>query len=383
MIDPIIVNGAPSRKNVVIGGHFRLHVGKEIGLTEMPVVYINIPDIDKEKELNLRLNRNIGAWDYELLQSFDVDLLVGVGFDDADLAGIFDNVMEIEDDGFDVDEELKKIKTPEAKPGDLYQLGSHRLICGDAHDPQVLQRLFGEGKKAVAIYTDPIYNIGLDYDRGLGGKANYGGTVNDKKTREEYKLFLETGMKNALSVADPNCHVFYFCDQVYIGLVQDLYREQGIDNRRVCLWVKNGHNPTPGVAFNKAYEPCVYGTRGKPPLSDQPKNLNEILNKEVGTGNRAIDDIIDLFDIWLVKRLAGNEYEHPTAKPPTLHEKAIRRCTKPGDIILDIYGGSGSTLIAAEQLKRKTYLVEISPVFCDLIVNRYEQLTNEKAIKLN
>jgi DNA modification methylase len=162
-------------------------------------------------------------------------------------------------------------------------------------------------------------------------------------------------------------------------MVQDLYRELGIENKRVCMWVKNGQNPVPGVAFSKCYEPCVYGTVGNPYLSKSLQNLNEVMNKEIGTGNRLIDDILDELDIWLVKRLARNEYEHSTSKPPTLHEKAIRRCTKPGDIILDLYGGSGSTLIAAEMLKRRAYLTEIEPRFCQLIINRYEKLTGQKA----
>ena len=107
------------------------------------------------------------------------------------------------------------------------------------------------------------------------------------------------------------------------------------------------------------------------------------MNKEIGTGNRLIDDILDQLDIWLVKRLAGSDYEHPTSKPPTLHEKAIRRCTRPGEIILDIYGGSGSTLLAGEMLKRKVYTCELEPKFCQLIINRFEQYGNVKAKKLN
>lgn len=139
---------------------------------------------------------------------------------------------------------------------------------------------------------------------------------------------------------------------------------------------------TPQIAFNKLYEPCVYGTRGKPYLAPI-NNLNEILNKEVGTGNRAMDDVQDLINIWLAKRLPGNEYEHPTEKPPTLHEKPLRRCTKPGDRVLDSFGGSGSTLIACEQLNRIAYLSELDPIFCQLIINRYVQLTGSKAKQLN
>ena len=189
-------------------------------------------------------------------------------------------------------------------------------------------------------------------------------------------------MVNALEASNKDIHFFYYCDQRYIGLIQDLYKDLGIKNQRVCLWIKNGFNVTPQVAFNKCYEPCVYGIKGKPFLSPV-KNLDEILNKEIGTGNRAIDDISDIIDIWLAKRLAGQDYEHATSKPPTLHEKALRRCTKINDIVLDLFGGSGSTLIACEQLKRRAFLSEIEPVFCQLICNRYFNLTGVKAKLLN
>ena len=117
---------------------------------------------------------------------------------------------------------------------------------------------------------------------------------------------------------------------------------------------------------------------GHPYLSEQ-KNLNEILNKEVGTGNSALDDILDIIDIWVARRLPTQDYEHPTEKPVTLHEKPLRRCTKIGDIVLDLMGGSGSTLIACQQMKRRCLMVEWEPIFCDLIVKRFEALTGEKA----
>ena len=382
MIDPVIVNSAPKRKDIVIGGHMRLRAAKDLGHATVPVVYVSIPSIEKEKELNLRLNRNTGEWDFSKLKAFDLELLLDIGFDDSDLTNIWDENLETEDDGFDVEKELAKIKKPKTKLGDLYQLGAHRLICGDSTDPAVLKKLIG--KDAVSmIYSDPVYNIGVDYNKGIGGKKSYGGTVNDKRTDTEYKAFLRTTLENALAVSKPDTHVYYWCDESYIGLIQEMYRELGIENKRVCMWIKNGHNPTPGVAFNKCYEPCVYGVRGKPHLTKGIDNLNEVFNKELTTGNRLIDDILDLLNIWLVKRMAGQDYQHATAKPPTLHEKAIRRCTRPGDLILDSFGGSGSTLIAAEQLKRRSALVELEPVFCDLIVKRYEALTHTKSKKLN
>lgn len=381
LVDPIIVNKAPKRKNVVIGGHFRLDIAKELGYKTVPVVHLHIPDLKKEKELNLRLNRNQGEWDMELLKSFDMDMLLDVGFDDSDLSDIWDDALATEDDNFDVEKELEKIKKPKTKPGDLYQLGKHRLICGDATDPVVIKKLVGK-RSVDMIYSDPPYNINLSYDKGVGNKQSYGGTINDNKTDAEYRSFLKASIENAITVSAPNSHVFYWCDERSIGLLQDLYRECGINPQRVCLWIKNGANVTPQVAFNKAYEPCVYGIRGKPYLAPTAQNFTEILNKEIETGNRCIDDILDLLNIWLVKRLPGNEYEHPTQKPPTLHEKPLRRCTKPNDTVLDPFGGSGSTLIACEQMKRRALVCELEPVFCDLILHRYETLTNQKAKRL-
>ncbi len=377
LVDPIIVNSAPKRKNIVIGGCFRLTVAKELGYKSVPVVFLNISDIEKEKELNLRLNKNVGEWDLELLKSFDLGVLLNVGFDDGDLSAIWDDCLETEDDNFQEEKELAEIKETDIQLGDLFELGSHRLLCADAHDPQNIQKLM-DGEKTSFIYCDPIYNIGVSYDKGIGGKQNYGGKVDDNKSDVEYREFLKSGMQSALLVANKDFHYFCYSDQKYIGMVQDIFRELGIENKRVCMWIKNGQNPTPGVAFSKCYEPCVYGTVGSPYLSKSLQNLNEVMNKEIGTGNRLIDDILDELDIWLVKRLAGNEYEHSTSKPPTLHEKAIRRCTKPGDIILDLYGGSGSTLIASEMLKRRAYLTEIEPKFCQLIINRYEKLSGRK-----
>ena len=382
LIDPIIANSAINRKNIVIGGHFRLEIAKQLGLTEVPVVYVNIPDIEKEKELNLRLNRNTGDWNFELLKNFDIEMLMDIGFDNNDLSKIWDENLETEDDDFDTEKELEKIKIPKTKLGDIIQLGQHVLVCGDSTDLKVVEQL-SLNKSVSMVYCDPPYNISLDYNKGIGGKGKYGGQTNDNKSETEYLEFLRKTLQNGLSISKPDCHIFYWNDENHIGLIQDLYKEIGIENKRVCLWIKNGFSPTPNIAFNKCYEACVYGTIGRPPISENPKNLNEILNKEIGSGNRTIDDILDLLNIWLVKRLPGGDYEHPTEKSPTLHEKALRRCTKVGDIVLDLFGGSGSTLIACEQLKRKCLMVEYEPIFCDLIISRYQKLTGKEAKYVN
>jgi len=371
--------------NQVIAGHQRLMILQLLGRGE-ETIDVRMPNrklTPKEFERYLLIsNRVTGEWDLEKLKAFDIELLMDVGFNDADLSDIWDGILETEDDGFDVERELKKIKETKIKPGDIFALGRHKLFCSDSTNPETVKKLAGKSRVDV-INVDIPYNIGLNYDSGIGGKQNYGGKINDKKTDEDYRLFVKSIIGNGLSVAKEDCHVFIWSDEKYVGMLQELYKEAGLDQKRLCMWIKDNQNPTPQVAFNKVTEFCLYGTRGRPYLSDKFKNLNEIMNKEVTSGGRLIEDIMDLFNIWLVKRIAGNDYSHPTQKPVTLYEKSLRKCSRPGDIVLDLCAGSGALMAACHQLKRTAYLVEIEPIFCQLIINRYEQLSKTKVKKLN
>lgn len=300
------------------------------------------------------------------------------------MSAIWDENLNLESDEFDTEAELKKIKTPKTKTGDVIQFGKHKLICGDATDLTVFKKLLAKTRIDV-IYSDPPFNLNYDYQKGLGKKQKYDcEAVEDKRSKGEYQKFLESTLQNALTHCKKDAHIFYFCDQNYIGLLQDLYSKNGITSRRVCLWIKNNQNVTPQVAFNKCFEPCVYGIRGKPYLAPNATNFAEILNPEIENGNRRIEDILDLFDIWLVKRLPTNEYLHPTEKPVKLHERPLKRCSRVGDAVLDLFGGSGSTLIACEQLKRRAFLIEKDPAFCDVIINRFKKFNpNANVKKLN
>jgi len=362
----------------ILAGHQRIKALQLLGRGE-EIIDCRIPNrklTDEEaKEYLIASNKLGGDWSFDLLKSFDIGTLEFAGFNDIELAKIFDQDKEVKEEEFDEEEELKKIKKPKTKLGDIIYLGKSKIICGDATNPETLKRLFGN-EKASMIYSDPVYNLNINYDGGIGGKSNYGGHVNDSRNFEEYKKFLKDSIECALSVSHKDLHIFYYCDQVYIGVVQEIYRSLGIENKRVCLWLKNNQNPVPGVAFNKAYEPAVYGVRGKPHLSEI-NNLNEVLNKEITTGNNLFDEVND---IWTVKRLSAKDYSHATSKPPQLHEKAIKRCSKPNDIILDSFLGSGSTIVAAESLGRRVYGCELESQFCDLIIRRYEKLTGKTAI---
>jgi hypothetical protein len=140
LVDPLLVNSAPGRENVIIGGHFRLKVAKDMGFEKVPVVYINIADIEKEKELNLRLNKNTGQWDFDTLANLDEEMLISVGFSAFELDNIFDlNLGKV-----DKDETPDTPAVAQAKPGQIYQLGTHRLMCGDSTDPEQIKALFTE-----------------------------------------------------------------------------------------------------------------------------------------------------------------------------------------------------------------------------------------------
>src|SRR3989344_18467 len=180
-VDPLLVNAAPNRKGFVIGGHFRLSVAKELGISKVPAVFINIPDIEKEKELNIRLNKNVGEFDWGLLAKFDEGFLTDIGFSSEELDDVFgiDENPEL----FDLAKELGKLSITkiEVQKGDVWQLGANRLMCGDSTlESDVLKLMNGE--KANMCFTDPPYI--LDYLRGKKrhGKATEGfGLKRDRK----------------------------------------------------------------------------------------------------------------------------------------------------------------------------------------------------------
>lgn len=371
----------------IVAGHQRIKALQLLGRGQ-DRIEVRVPDRllsrAEFEDYLLTSNRSGGTFDWDMLaENFDVGTLLTAGFDANDLDLIFNDNLDVQDDNWNEEAELKKIKKTDIKPGDLFTLGRHRLICGNALDQQVVKKLMGPAR-ADMINDDLPFNINLSYDKGVGGHSNYGGTTDDHKTDEDYRIFIKTIMQNALIVAKPDCHSFFWCDERYVWLFQELYKELGLDSKRLCIWIKDNASPTPNNAFNKVTEFCVYGTRGCPFLSDKVRNLNEILNKELTTGNRLPDEIMDLFNIWLIKRLPGNEYKHPTQKNPTLHEKALRRCTRPGDIVLDLTAGSGSIVSACQQLKRTAYACELEPLFCQLLLNRFKQSAPyEKIKKLN
>ncbi len=369
----------------ILAGHQRIKALQLLGRGE-EMIDIRIPNRelteDEAKEYLIASNALGGDWDFSALKSFDLDLLLDVGFDEIELTKFWDKDVELKDDLIDIEKEVKKAQDTDIKAGDMFQLGRHRLICGSSLELSNVQKLIGD-VKADMVNDDVPFNIGLSYDKGVGNKQNYGGTINDSKSDDEYKIFIKTIMQNALSVVKKDAHIMFWGDERYVWLLQTLYKELGVDSKRLLVWIKNNSSPTPTVAFNKVTEFCAYGTVGSPYLSKEVNDLNEIQNHDMTTGNNLFEEIMDQLNIWMVKRLPSNQYSHPTEKSPLLHHKALRRCTKVGDVVLDLTAGSGSILIACEQLKRTAYLCELEPVFCQVILNRYKKFTGLNPIKLN
>lgn len=382
--------------NMILSGNMRQDALIALGIEEVNVL---VPDreLTVEEKVLVGIESNVlaGDWDAEALKEFDTATLLESGLGDEELSSLFDNVETTEDDFNEKKAIDEAAQTITVKEGEIYELGDHRLMIGDSLKPEDVAKLMG-GQKMQMIYNDPPYNIGLDYSKGISTDGKYDpamikaqsnvhfrGGKNDDKSVADYKNFLELTIQNALVHSEPNVHIFYWCDEKYIWLLQTIYAANGITNKRVCMWIKNNFNMTPQIAFNKVYEPCVYGTIGRPFLNPAIKNLNEIMNKEVQSGNQVHDEIFDLFNIWIIKRDNAQDYDHPTQKPVILHEKALKRCTKPGQIVVDLFGGSGSTLIACEQLKRRCFIMEVNPIFAQVILNRYENYTGTKAKKIS
>ncbi len=329
MVEPIIVNKHPGREQIVVGGHQRLNICKKLGWTEMPVIYVDL-DEAKEKELNLRLNHNLGEFDWDLLANhFDEAMLEDVGFDELDK--IFPKEIE-EDEAPEASSE-----PPKSKLGEVYQLGRHRLMCGDATKMEDVEKLMG-GKKADMVFTDPPYGVEyvsrVDKDR----RKPWGNIENDDLKDEALREFLYDSLVTFKSIP-----MYVCCNwQSY----PDFFLSLGKPNN-VIVWDKETIGL--GAGYRQQYELlCFYG----------------VLNHNSET------------NVWQLKRDSSATYKHPTQKPVALSARAIKNSSKQDDIVLDLFGGSGSTLIAAEQIDRICYMAELDEKYCDVIRRRYWKFVN-------
>lgn len=355
VVIPVVINTG-KRKNVLIGGHQRVQICKQKGVREIEVM---VPDRElresEEKRLNLRLNKNTGSWDFEKLKNMDIGLLLEVGFGDDDLSTLWNDV-EVIDDNYQRKGGIQE-ESPKTKIGDMYMLGDSVLMCGDAMEEDNVKKLMGNKNADMLLF--------------------------DKKPEVKLSSYMQNTKQHlsvALEVSNPNTHMFHWCDQKHMLPLQAIMRENGFETQNVCIWIKNNAIIDKKLAFSQSYDPCVYATRGNPFVNSGFSKTNEIMNKEVGFGNQTMDDVAELINIWIAKRATNQEDQK--SRPITIFEKMLKRCTSPGDIIYNAFGGDGGLIIAALQLGRIVYTMEIDPMKCDEIINRWEIFTNKKSIKI-
>lgn len=380
-IDPLIWN---EKTGHLVGGHQRYKILMENKPKEITVsvVYLNE---DEEKALNIALNKISGDWDeYKLEQvllelkvaNFDMSL---TGFSDEELLETLPSDTEIdtvEEDNFDVHTALGKIKEPETKYGDVWQLGRHILLCGDATKLEDVKKLMGENKAAL-IVTDPPYNVAVKSDSKKLNDDGHASILNDEMAAAEFDEFLRAVFMNYSYVMNDQAAIYVFHPSSFQIAFENEMRNAGMEIRSQCVWVKNAasfgwsqyryqHEPV-FYAYKKGYTPAWYGDR-----------------KQTTVWKAGLEtEIPEPSTVWEISRGDVSKYVHPTQKPLELINIPITNSSKKGDIVLDFFGGSGSTLMTCEQTERQCRLLELDPYFCDVIKMRYQEATGDVPVLIS
>lgn len=346
VVEPIIFN---KQTGYIVGGHFRIRELKKLGYKEIECVIVDLNEAD-EKELNIRLNANTGSWDWdELANNWDSELLSDWGLE---IPNFEPTILEAEEDDFDAP--AGGIET-DIVLGDLFEIGEHRLLCGDSTCSDTVAKLMN-GEKADMVFTDPPYNL---QERGQTKRTN--------KTESKRQDFGDWDIKfNPLDVL-PNVYLFtaenaniYICTSSYLfGQIHNELEKMDLKPNYV-VWCKN--NPMPSLSKNRfvqATELIIHGIKGKPTFNyPKGENLPNYFNGNV----------------------EPHEFGHPTQKPIYVIEHFIN---KENGSILDLFLGSGSTMVASHQLKRKCYGMELEPKYCQVIIDRMKKLDPSLVIKRN
>lgn len=356
-IRPIVVND----QMIVLGGNMRLKACIEAGLTEVPVIKASSLTPEQQNEFIIKDNVGFGEWEWDVLANeWDVDKLSKWGLDIPDFEP---KVLEAEEDDFEIPDEVQT----DIVLGDLFEIGEHRLLCGDSTDSDQVAKLMN-GQKADMVFTDPPYNISFSGSmsnttkdgkmiKHKGANQKHDAIHNDKMTDEEFYNF----MSDILKEIKINCiGAFYICfgSQTLNQLLQP-FLDLGMEYKSIIIWMKN-QSTLSGKDYKGRYEPILYGRFNDGFYGERYKQE----------------------DIWEFQRTLKNDL-HPTMKPIPLIENALNNSSKIGMKVLDLFLGSGSTMVAAHQLKRKCYGMELDPKYCQVIVDRMKKLDPSIVIKKN
>lgn len=357
-VNPILVGD----DNVIIAGHGRLMAAQQLGLDKVPVIILRHLTEAQRRALVIADNKiaeNAG-WNEDLLK-LELSELNDIGFD-LDVIGFsneeLDELLGIDNDAGETDEDdIPDVEDePVSNQGELWQLGNHRLLCGDSTSSEDLQKLM-DGDLADMAFTDPPYNV------------DYGNNAKDKMRGKDRRIlndnlgdnfygFLKAALSNLLNITKGACYVAMSSSE--LDTLQKAFRDAGGKWSTFIVWAKNTF--TLGRAdYQRQYEPILYGWREG--------------NEHYWCGAR------DQGDVWFFNKPVKNDL-HPTMKPVELVERAIRNSSKSRDIVLDLFGGSGSTLIACEKTGRSARLIELDPKYVDVIIRRWQDYTGKQATRV-
>lgn len=326
-------------KDEIVEGHGRLLACKELGMTEVPIIRLDHLTDEERKAYTLAHNK------LTMNSDFDIDILndeLMNSFDTIDMSDFgFDIDLDIDEEQEIVEDEVPEVpEEPKAKLGDIYQLGNHRLMCGDSTSEEDVAKLMN-GVKADMVFTDPPYNVQFN---GRSGKFEV--IENDDLTEEDFNIFIGQTIDLIKKINPPIYYIW--CNWKFYGILQ-----QKLEFKNCIVWAKNVFGL--GRGYRHQHEFCLF---------------NGMVD----------DDIKNESDLWEIAK--DSNYVHPTQKPVALCGRALKNHKKVVNV-LDLFGGSGSTLIACEQLNRKCYMMELDPHYVDVIIQRWENFTGEKAVKLN
>ncbi len=360
-VEPIVWN---SRTGNIVGGHQRFKVLRQLNYTEIDCVVVDM-DEAREKALNIALNKISGEWDEEKLamvfrdiEQFGISLDI-TGFETPEIDKLYQKLNradgKIVEDDFDGDAEAEKITEPITRPGDIWLLGNHRLMCGDSTDMGAVSALT-DGKKVRMVFTDPPWNV--DYGGGSHPSWKQRQILNDSMSAEDFHKFLLAAFRAMASVSDPGCMTYMVMSAQEWGSAMTAMKEAGYHWSSTIIWAKD-RLVLSRKDYHTQYEPIWYG------WLEGEKRLCPLQDREQS-------------DLWQISRPSKSE-EHPTMKPVALAGRAITNSSRSGDAVLDLFGGSGTTLVAAEQSGRTAYLMELDPKYADVIVKRFIKLRESDA----
>ena len=376
MNDPIGIWG---KDNLIVEGHGRLQACKELGMKEVPVIRIDDLTDEQRRAYTLVHNQTTMNTGFDLdvlneeLENLSIDM-TEYGFD-----SISEEDVELEEDGFDFDDDGEPKKEAKSKRGQIYKLGNSILMCGDSTNADDVGKLMN-GNVADMVVTDPPYNVAIQNSDGM--------TIeNDDLNNEQFNQFLHGAFANLSASLKPGgAFYIWYASREHINFEQACI-DNGLSVREQLIWVKNAM-----VLGRKDYqwrhEPCLYGWKeGDGHYFIYDRTQTSVFEKPADFDKMSKDDMVKLLKKIYSEVPSTIIHEdkpthnniHPTMKPVNLIARLIKNSSEKGDSVLDLFGGSGTTLIVCEELGRKCYMMEYDPIYVDAIIERYEQYTGKKA----